>query len=410
MPFKETIQLALSSLGANKLRSTLTMLGITIGVFSVISVMTATGALQSSIETGLTFLGSNIFQFAKYPLTSNGGRAGKKFENRHNINFQQATAFVRAMEEYNAAICLKVFDGSKQATRGRLKTNQSTLLVGTNQYFVIANTFNIDEGRNLNESDFTLARNVAVIGKELEKRLFPGENPIGKDIRINGKNFTVVGTFQSKGGGFGGNQDGITIVPLTRFFEDFGSANRTINIAIQPESQEAYARTLSAAFGAMRTARGLKPGEENDFEYYANDSLAIAFAQIADQIRAGAFVISFIALVAAGIGIMNIMLVSVTERTKEIGVRKSIGARKNDILRQFLVEAVFLSVVGGLFGILFGVVGGNALAMFLKADVLFPFGWAAAGILVCTVIGVGFGLYPAYKAASLDPIEALRFE
>ncbi len=410
MPFKETIQLALSSLGANKLRSTLTMLGITIGVFSVISVMTATGALQSSIETGLTFLGSNIFQFAKYPIVNNGGRASKKFENRHNISFQQATAFVRAMEPYNAAICLKVFDGSKQATRGRLKTNQSTLLVGTNQYFVIANTFNIDEGRNLNESDFTLARNVAVIGKELEKRLFPGENPVGKDIRINGKNFTVVGTFQSKGGGFGGNQDGITIIPLTRFFEDFGSANRTVNIAIQPESQEAYARTLSAAFGAMRIARGLKPGEENDFEYYANDSLATAFAQIADQIRAGAFVISFIALVAAGIGIMNIMLVSVTERTKEIGVRKSIGARKNDILRQFLVEAVFLSVVGGLIGILFGVIGGNALAMFLKADVLFPFGWALAGILVCSVIGVGFGLYPAYKAASLDPIEALRFE
>jgi putative ABC transport system permease protein len=410
MPFKETILLALASLGANKLRSSLTMLGITIGVFSVISVMTATGALQSSIETGLTFLGSNIFQFAKYPLVNNGGRASKKYENRHNINFQQATAFARAMESYNAAICLKVFDGSKQATRGRYKTNQSTLLVGTNQYFVIANTFNIDEGRNLNESDFTLARNVTVIGKELEKRLFPGESPLGKDIRINGKNFTVVGTFQSKGGGFGGNQDGITIVPLTRFFEDFGSANRTVNIAIQPESQEAYARTLSAAFGAMRIARGLKPGDENDFEYYANDSLATAFALIADQVRIGAFVISFIALVAAGIGIMNIMLVSVTERTKEIGVRKSIGARKNDILRQFLVEAVFLSLVGGVVGILFGVIGGNALAMFLKADVLFPFGWAIAGIAVCTVIGIGFGLYPAYKAASLDPIEALRFE
>jgi putative ABC transport system permease protein len=314
------------------------------------------------------------------------------------------------MEPYNSAICLKVFDGSKQATRGRLKTNQSTLLVGTNQYFVIANAFNIDEGRNLNESDYTLARPVTVIGKELEKRLFPGESPIGKDIRINGKNFTVVGTFQSKGGGFGGNQDGITIVPLTRFFEDFGSANRTVNIAIQPESQEAYARTMSAAFGHMRTARGLKPGDENDFEYYANDSLATAFAVIADQVRVGAFVISFIALVAAGIGIMNIMLVSVTERTKEIGVRKSIGARKYDILRQFLVEAVFLSLVGGLAGILFGVIGGNALAMFLKADVLFPFGWAIAGILVCTIIGVGFGLYPAYKAASLDPIEALRFE
>ena len=410
MPFKETIQLALSSLSANKLRSTLTMLGITIGVFSVISVMTATGALQSSIETGLTFLGSNIFQFAKYPVIHGGGRDSKKFENRRNVSFQQAQVFVRGMEGHNAAICLKVFDNSKLATRGRLKTNQSTTLVGTNEYFLIANSFSIDDGRNLNESDVSLARNVTVIGKELEKRLFPNESPIGKDIKINGKTYNVVGTFQTKGGGFGGNQDGLSIVPISRFFEDFGSANRTVNIAIQPESQEAFERTLSAALGAMRIARGLKPGDENDFEYYANDSLSSAFAQIADSVRAGAFVISFIALVAAGIGIMNIMLVSVTERTKEIGVRKSIGARKNDILRQFLIEAVFLSVAGGVAGIVFGVLGGNALAIWLKADVLFPFGWAVAGLVVCTVIGVGFGLYPAFKAASLDPIEALRFE
>ncbi len=410
MPLRETLALAFAALRANKLRSTLTMLGITIGVFSVISVMTATGALQTSIENGLTFLGSNIFQFAKYPLTSGGGRASKKYENRHNVTLQQGQAFIRGMEGQEAAICLKVFDGSKQATRGRFKTNSSALLVGSNEYFLIANSFNLDEGRNLNENDVTLARDVAVIGKELEKRLFPGENALGKIFKVNGKNFTVVGTLESKGGGFGGNQDGIVIVPITRYFENFGSTNRTVNIAIQPRSREAYESTLNAAFGAMRSARGIKPGEENDFEYYANDSLASAFAQIATTIRAGAFVISFIALVAAGIGIMNIMLVSVTERTKEIGIRKSIGARKRDVLRQFLVEAVFLSMVGGLAGVLFGVLGGNALAIFLKADVVFPIGWAIAGLSVCGVIGIGFGMYPAWKAASLDPIEALRFE
>ncbi len=410
MPLKETLALAFAALTANKLRSFLTMLGITIGVFSVISVMTATGALQSSIENGLTFLGSNIFQFAKYPQTQGGGRASKQYENRRNVTYQQAQTFIRQMEGQNAAICLKVFDGSKVATRGRLKTNQSTLIVGTNENFLIANAFNMDEGRNLNESDVTLGRNVIVIGQELVRRLFPGETPLGKEMRVNGKTYTVVGTLQPKGGGFGGNQDGISIMPITRYFEDYGSANRTINIAIQPESRNVYVQTESAAIGAMRQARGLKPGDENDFEMYANDSLASAFATVADQIRAGAFVISFIALIAAGIGIMNIMLVSVTERTKEIGIRKSIGARKRDILRQFLVEAVFLSVVGGLLGIAFGVLGGNALAILLKAEVLFPIGWAIAGIGVCSVIGVGFGMYPAWKAASLDPIEALRFE
>ena len=160
----------------------------------------------------------------------------------------------------------------------------------------------------------------------------------------------------------------------------------------------------------MRIARGLRADQENDFEIYSNDSLKSAFTSIAGVVRIGAFVISFIALIAAGIGIMNIMLVSVTERTKEIGVRKSIGARSRDILRQFLTEAVFISEAGGILGIILGVIGGDLLAVWLKVDIIFPFGWAFAGLVVCSAIGIGFGLYPAYRAASLDPIEALRYE
>ncbi|MBC8044310.1 MAG: FtsX-like permease family protein, partial [Rhizobacter sp.] len=162
--------------------------------------------------------------------------------------------------------------------------------------------------------------------------------------------------------------------------------------------------------GAMRIARGLQAEDENNFEITSNDSLVGAFQAIAGAISIGAFVISMIALIAAGIGIMNIMLVSVTERTKEIGIRKSIGAKKNDILFQFLIEAVFLSEVGGLIGILLGVLIGNGVAVALKASVVFPWMWAGIGLAVCSIIGIGFGLYPAYKAASLDPIEALRFE
>jgi putative ABC transport system permease protein len=162
--------------------------------------------------------------------------------------------------------------------------------------------------------------------------------------------------------------------------------------------------------GAMRIARGLRAEQENDFELYSNDSLKSAFTAIAGVVRIGAFVISLIALVAAGIGIMNIMLVSVTERTKEIGIRKSIGARSRDILRQFLTEAVFISEAGGILGIILGVIGGDLLAMWLQADLIFPFGWALAGLIVCSAIGIGFGFYPAYRAARLDPIDALRFE
>jgi putative ABC transport system permease protein len=411
MPFKETLLLAFASLGANKLRSGLTMLGITIGVFSVISVMTATGALQGSIETGLSFLGSNIFQFAKNsPLGQGGPQARLKYANRHNISYEQALTYLRLMHDSGAAISLKVFDGNKRVIYRRLRTNPNIDVCGTNQNFLISNGYNIAAGRNLNESDVDLARNVTVIGGDIRRRIFPVEDPLGKVIKINDKNFTVIGVLADKGASFGRSQDNITLIPITRFFANYGYVKRSVNIATQAVSQAAYERTLNTAIGAMRIARGLKPGVENDFEIFSNDSLVAAFASVADAVRAGAFVISSVALLAAGVGIMNIMLVSVTERTKEIGVRKSIGAKKRDILRQFLVEAVFLSELGGLVGILLGVVGGNGLAMFLKADVLFPWGWALAGLVVCSAIGIGFGLYPAYRAAQLDPIEALRFE
>ncbi|MEY2491648.1 MAG: putative transport system permease protein, partial [Verrucomicrobiota bacterium] len=238
----------------------------------------------------------------------------------------------------------------------------------------------------------------------------PHESPIGKVIRLNGHIFSIVGVLEEKGTAFGQSQDDICIMPITRFFENFGEAKRTVNVATQSFSQETYNGAFDRGVGAMRIARGLKPNQENDFEIYTNDSLKSAFTSVAGVVRIGAFVISFIALIAAGIGIMNIMLVSVTERTKEIGVRKSIGARSRDILQQFLTEAVFISEAGGILGIILGVIGGDLLALWLKVDLVFPYGWAIAGLLVCSAIGIGFGFYPAYRAAALDPIEALRYE
>ena len=411
MPFIEILRLAFFALTANKLRSGLTMLGITIGVFSVISVMTATGALQGSIETGLSFLGSSTFQFSKYPALGGGGpQSDAKYANRRDITYDQALIYSHLMENTGALISLKCFDGGKRVTYGRLRTNPNITVVGTNKNFLVSNQYSIEEGRNLNESDVDLARSVVVIGYDIKKRIFPVEDPLGKLIKINDKNFTVVGVLAEKGSSLGGSQDIYNLIPITRFFENYGHAKRTVNIATQSVSQALYNKTFNTAVGAMRIARGLKPGVDDDFESFTNDSLVAAFATVADSVRAGAFVISSVALLAAGVGIMNIMLVSVTERTKEIGVRKSIGAKKRDILRQFLVEAVFLSELGGLVGILLGVAAGNGLAKFLSADVLFPWGWALAGLAVCSAIGIGFGLYPAWRAASLDPIEALRFE
>jgi putative ABC transport system permease protein len=413
MLFREIIAMALSSLGANKLRAALTMTGITIGVFSIISVMTAIGALQSSIESGISFLGSNIFQFAKYPANINaGGEIKKKYQNRRDISYRQALNYYELMQGNAREICLKCFgyELKGQAVYNGVKTTPSLLIVGTNRSFLTANAYTLGYGRNLNDEDVDLARNVIVVGKIIEKRLFPHESPIGKVIRMSGHTYTIIGVLAEKGTSFGQSQDDICVMPITRFFEDSGSAKRTVNIATQSFSQDTYNGTLDKGIGAMRIARGLRADQENDFEIYSNDSLKSAFTSIAGVVRIGAFVISFIALVAAGIGIMNIMLVTVTERTKEIGVRKSIGARSRDILRQFLTEAVFISEAGGILGIILGVIGGDLLAVWLKVDIIFPFGWAIAGLVVCSAIGIGFGLYPAYRAAALDPIEALRYE
>jgi ABC-type antimicrobial peptide transport system, permease component len=408
MSFNEIFRMALGSLRTNKLRSALTMLGVAIGVFSVIGVMTALSVIEGSIEHGLSFLGSNLFQFAKYPVISTSDPE-EKYANRKNISYDQAMDYKRRMEGDAGAVCLKVFSYGRPASFGRVKA-QGFSIVGTNEEFLIANSYTLAYGRNISPEDVEFGRNVAVVGADIQKKLFLSQSPLGQVIKADDKPYRIIGVMTEKGSSFGQTQDDLLAVPITRFFSDYGSARRTINIATQSTSQVTYNATLDRAIGAMRIARGLKLGQENDFEIYSNDSLVTAFAQVAGQIRIGAFVVSAIALLAAGIGIMNIMLVSVTERTREIGVRKAIGARKPDIVRQFLLEAIMLSELGGLAGIILGIAGGNGVAVWLDISMVFPWGWALTGLIVCSIIGIGFGFYPAWKASSLHPIEALRFE
>jgi putative ABC transport system permease protein len=405
----EIAKMAWKALRVNKLRSALTTSGIAIGIFSIISVMTAISALQTSIETGLSFLGSNIFQFSKFP---SGIKVwgDEKYRNRRRIDYQTYLNFARLLGDEVEVLCPKVWDDSTQAAFENRKTNPNIELCGTNQGFLAANNFKIGDGRNLSPEDIAFSRSVCVIGCQLIRRLFPQGKALGSVIKLNAKNYTVIGTLAEKGSSFGGNEDNIALIPITEFFENYGSRERSLNIAIGAKNQIVYEQTMGKAIGAFRVSRGLRPEEANDFEIYSNDSLAGVFHSIAATVQIGAFVISAIALLAAGVGIMNIMLVSVAERTKEIGIRKSLGARQRDIRMQFLLEALFLSLFGSVGGIFLGVLAGNGLAIWLKAALVFPWGWAVAGVLVCSAIGVGFGLYPAHKAAGLDPIEALRYE
>ncbi len=404
----EIFRLAFASLTANKLRSSLTVLGIAVGVFSVIGVMTFINGMRGSIETGLNVLGANSFQISKFPPI-NFSDPWTRFRNRRDINYPMAHRFKELMTEH-AKVNLQINRGGLTVNVRDRKTNPNVRLLGTDENYITAFNFDMAAGRNLGADDVEFGRPVCLLGSDVVTKVFPDEEPLGKLVRINSQNYTVVGVLAPKGSSFGGNPDNVVVTPITRFLMVYGRSFRSIGINVQAPSQAELAATQERAIGAMRLVRALAPEDSNDFETFSNESLIEAFNSIADIVAAGALVISAIALLASGVGVMNIMLVSVTERTKEIGIRKSIGAKKRNILMQFLSEAVALSLIGGVAGVAIGVTGGNAAAFLMNTDITFPWLWAGIGLAVCGGIGITFGLYPAWKAASLDPIEALRYE
>jgi len=409
MNFSETLRLVFAALSANKLRSALTMLGISVGVFSVIGVMTVINGLRAQIESGMSTLGANTFQIDKLPTGQFFSGDRSRFYNRRNIDLAQANRFKELMGTDNP-VCLQIRRGGMTAAYLDRKTNPNISLVGTDENYLASLSFDLAAGRNLDPGDVELGRPVCVLGADAASSLFPNESPLGHDIRLDGQNYIVIGVLAAKGAAFGASQDNFLLTPITRWLEIYSRAGRTIRIGIQAPTAIALYAAEDQAIGNMRLVRGLKPEDANDFEVSTNDSIIAAFDQIAGDVAIGAFVISIIALVASGVGVMNIKLVSVTERTREIGIRKSIGARKRNILVQFLLEAVALSLFGGLAGVAAGVIGGDLGALVFHYEVIFPWFWATMGVLVCGLIGVSFGFYPALKAASLDPIEALRYE
>ena len=407
MLIAEIFRLAFSSLTANKLRSSLTVLGIAVGVFSVIGVMTFINGMRGSIESGLNVLGANSFQISKFPAISFSD--WNRFRNRRDVTYAIANRFKDLMGDA-AKVNLQIGRGGQVVSYRDRRTNPNVRLMGTDENYVTALNFDIVAGRNLGADDVEYGRPVCLLGSDVVLKLFPGEEALGQGVRMNGQNYTVVGLLAPKGTAFGGNPDALVITPISRFLAVYGRSMRSINLNVQAPSQAELAATQEKSVGMMRLVRGLRPEDLNDFEIFSNESLIDAFNKIADVVSAGALIISAIALLASGVGVMNIMLVSVTERTKEIGIRKSIGAKKRSILLQFLAEAVALSLIGGIAGVAVGVGGGNAAAYFMNTEINFPWMWAGIGLAVCGGIGVIFGLYPAWKAASLDPIEALRYE
>jgi putative ABC transport system permease protein len=407
---RESLVMALVALRVNKLRSVLTLLGIAVGVFSIIAVMTAMGVLVNSIENGLSQLGANTFQVQRRPNFQSGDPQERaKLRGRRRIQYAQGLA-VKERATLAKAVGLEAWTfGKVVATNEGRKTNPNVQVAGEDLEGFTTNNWDIGEGRLFSQDELTSGKKVAIIGKVVVDKLFPLMDPIGQTIRVSGEEYRVIGTIAPKGGMLGGNQDNFIVTPLTTFFNVYGS-DRDIHIMVEAASRETYDDCVEQVRGILRTVRHVEPGADDDFYIFSNDSLIEQFNSFTKYVRLGILLISAIALIAAGVGIMNIMLVSVTERTREIGIRKAIGARKANILSQFIFEAVVLSEFGGAIGILLGILAGNVLALVFDVPPIVPWDWVAVGFLSCSVIGIVFGVYPAWKASNLDPIESLRYE
>ena len=405
----DLLRMAGGSLRSNKLRTGLTILGITIGVFSVVSVMTALSAIRGAIDSGLSQLGAGVFEISRFPglmITENWW----DYRHRQPIRYRQAQRLQDILAGYDLPMTMHIADNSVRGSYEDRRTTRNLRLVGVNEHYLTTHNHQISFGRNITPEDLEFNRPVTVIGHALLESLFPNENPLGKMITLARARYEVVGVLERKGEAFGQSFDDLALIPVPRFLQRHTRRWSSMDLAVQATDIEAFEETQDVAIGAMRLVRGLEPEQPNDFDVYSNDSLRETFARTAFLVGVGGLIISVIALVTAGVGIMNIMLVSVTERTREIGIRKSLGARAVDVLRQFLLEAFLLAQTGGVFGILLGALAGNAVALYLNVPPIVPWEWALIAVVVCTVIGLGFGSYPAWKAARLQPVEALRFE
>ena len=403
----ESFWMAIDAIRKNKLRSSLTLLGISIGVFSVIGVMTAIRTLESSIASGLNVFATNTFVIQKYPEISFG--SNREYRKRKNIDFSQYQKF---KSRSTLPILVSVLEGTSVRNvryKDRIVKNYVDLIGGDDGTIRFYNTY-LSDGRNFIDDDIHFGRNVCVLGMDVVDRLFPFEDPISKKIKIDGLEYFVIGVTERQGEAFGQSKDNFIAIPISTYLERFSDKWTTLSIHVESSSESTFEKTKDEAIGLMRSIRKVKPEDDNDFEVVTNTEMIEQFSGFTSGVKLFALCVSVIALVVAGIGIMNIMLVSVTERIKEIGIRKAIGATKKDILTQFLMEAVFLSEFGGIVGIIMGIVGGNMVAIIFNIPAVIPIDWAIIGLVVCSAIGIGFGIYPAWRAAQLDPIESLRFE
>lgn len=410
MNISESILLAIDSIRVNKLRSFLTLLSIAIGVFAIIGAGSLVSSINSTVEGEMEALGETTFYIFKEPKIQMGGHNWRKYARRKPISYSQYQELKKDLTNVSLVAGVGTSDGNT-IKQGNFETNPDVYLAGVDEdYFVLENR-NISEGRTIVQSDIIMNRNVAILGNDVKVKLFPNTNPIGKMITIKNQKYEVVGVLEPKGAMLGQSQDNLVFIPVSHFLSYFASYwEESLQIILRARTPDMMTQAVDETIGLMRSIRNLKPWEENDFEIETNESIKEQFSGLTGYLQWFGLISGGIALIAAGVGIMNIMLVSVKERTREIGIRKAIGAKRYWILMQFIIEAITLCQVGGLIGIILGNLAGALFGLAIGVKLSIPIDWILVSIGICTFLGLLFGAYPAWKAAKLDPIEALRYE
>ena len=409
MNFFESMKLALDSVRVNKLRAFLTLLSIAIGVFAIMGAGTLTSSLESAVSGELAKIGETTFWLERMPKIHTGNTFWK-YRKRKPITYSQFNEVKKQMT-LTDDITAYGFTQGMTVKYGNQSSNPDVTLIGTDDKYFPIFAVNTDQGRPLNFDDINLNRKVCVIGNDVVKKLFDNTDPIGKIINIKTQNYYIIGILEVKGAILGQSKDNQIIIPISNFLQYYADEwEESLTIAFKAKSKELISSTIDEAIGCMRTIRKVEPWEENSFELETNESISQQFGGFVAFLSAIGWISGGFALIAAGVGIMNIMLVSVKERTREIGIRKAIGARKSWILKQFIIETITLCQIGCLIGIGAGIGSAALLGKLISINVIFPVYWVVFSIIICTILGLVFGAYPAWKAANLDPIDALRYE
>lgn len=403
--FKEVLAISLRAIRANKMRTILTTLGIIIGIVAVTTMATAIIGLRDAFLTSISSFGSDVLYVDKYPWFAMGDWS--RFRNRKDITYDQYEKLKMMLPNYEAIAPTKSSFGASVKRKGN--SIQSVVIYGTNSDYQKTSQINLEEGRFINDLEVQNARKVCVIGKDIEKELFPNENPINKDIKVNGVPLRVIGLIEKQGNFLGSfSMDGQIIMPLKTFETVIGQARNRFNIAIKVGDVDKLEDVRQDVIAVMRIIRKISPGKEDDFAVNQQEAFKQMYDSTIGVVAAAGIVITALSLFVGAIGIMNIMFVSVTERTKEIGIRKAIGAKTWSILLQFLTESAIICLIGGIIGLMISFPLSLIINQFLPTEM--PVHVVLLALFISAIVGIISGFMPAWKAAHLDPVDALRYE